>query len=201
MSLSVYQFKITLLETQPKIWRTIQVPENYNFWDLHVAIQDAMGWLDYHLHEFNFLQDEEVIRIGLPDEEFGDDNILLDWEVDIATYFKNTGIVARYSYDFGDGWEHLVELEAILPANASATYPLCIAGKRACPPEDCGGAPGFEELLATLQHGKADEKKALNTWLKNHAKNYYPYQPEVFDPQAVRFDDPEVRWANAFSAK
>ena len=197
----VYQFKIMLLDIQPDIWRTIQVPENYNFWDLHVAIQDAMGWLDYHLHEFNFMKGKELIRIGMPDEESTGTSTLLGWEVNIKTYFEKVGTTARYSYDFGDGWEHFIELETILPANASINYPICIAGERACPPEDCGGVPGFEGLLETLQRGKAGEKKELNEWLKNHAQNYYPFQAEVFDPQAVKFDDPELRWANAFSAK
>ena len=197
----VYQFKIMLLDIQPDIWRTIQVPENYNFWDLHVAIQDAMGWLDYHLHEFNFMKGKELIRIGMPDEESTGTSTLLGWEVNIKTYFEKVGTTARYSYDFGDGWEHFIELETMLPANASINYPICIAGERACPPEDCGGVPGFEGLLETLQRGKAGEKKELNEWLKNHAQNYYPFQAEVFDPQAVKFDDPELRWANAFSAK
>lgn len=203
MSQFIYQFKVTLEDTLPEIWRTIQVFDNYSFWDLHVAIQDAMGWLDYHLHEFNFVSgtSKELMRIGMPDEEFGDTNNLLSWEVSIQKYFESVGTVARYTYDFGDGWEHLIELEAILPAIADINYPVCIAGARACPPEDCGGLPGFEDLLETLQRGKASEKKELNEWLKNHAKNYYPYLAEVFDPQAVKFDDPELRWANAFSAK
>ena len=198
----IYQFNITLMDTQPDIWRTIQVSENDSFWNLHVAIQDAMGWLDYHLHEFNFVDrtSKNLIRIGMPDEEFGDASILLGWEVRIKTYFEKAGTIARYSYDFGDGWEHEVKLEAILPANAAISYPACIAGERACPPEDRGGIPGFEELLETLQHGNASEKKELNQWLKNHAKNYFPYSPEAFDPRAVKFDDPELRWANAFSA-
>ena len=201
MSQSIYQFKITLIDTLPEIWRTIQVPDNYNFWDLHVAIQDAMGWLDCHLHEFNFMQANETIRIGMPDVESADASALLSWEVSIKTYFEKSGKTARYSYDFGDGWEHLIEFEATLPANTAMKYPICIAGERACPPEDCGGVPGFEDMLAILQHGKASEKKDLNQWLKNHAKNYYPFQAEVFDPLAVNFDDPELRWANAFSTK
>ena len=194
----IYQFKITLMDTQPDIWRVIQVPSNYSFWDLHIAIQDAMGWLDYHLHEFNFSDDNALIRIGMPDEESDNSNTLLGWEVNIKTYFEKVGTIARYSYDFGDGWEHEVVLEAIMPLDTAIHYPACIAGERACPPEDCGGVPGFEEMLATLKHGKASEKKELNQWLKDHTKNYFPYLPEAFDPQAVMFEDPEIRWANAF---
>ncbi len=195
----IYQFKIKLLYTQPEIWRIIQVPDHYSFWDLHVAMQDAMGWLDCHLHEFNFVGDSALIRIGMPDEESNESNTLLGWEVNIKTHFEKVGTVARYSYDFGDGWDHEVLLEAILPLDNALHYPACVAGERACPPEDCGGVPGFEELLATLKHGKDSEKKELNQWLKDHAKNYYPYLPEEFDPQEVKFDDPEIRWANAFS--
>ncbi len=202
MSQLIYQFRVTLLDTLPDIWRCIQVPENYSFWDIHVAIQDAMGWLDYHLHEFNFIdkKSKNTIKIGMPDEELAESSSLLSWEVSIKTHFTKVGTKAQYLYDFGDNWEHLIELEAILPANDSTQYPTCIAGERACPPEDCGGVPGFEDLLDTLQHGKTSEKKELNQWLKNHAKNYYPYAPEAFDPQAVIFDDPELRWANAFNA-
>lgn len=195
----VYQFKITLMDIQPEIWRIIQVPDHYSFWDLHVAMQDAMGWLDCHLHEFNFAGDSALISIGMPDEESNESNTLLGWEVNIKTHFEKVGTIARYSYDFGDGWEHQILLEAILALDNTIHYPACVAGERACPPEDCGGVPGFEELLATLKHGKASEKKELNQWLKDHAKNYYPYLPEEFDPQAVKFDDPEIRWANTFS--
>jgi hypothetical protein len=201
MPRSIYQFKITLIDTLPEIWRTIQVPDDYSFWDLHVAIQDAMGWLDYHLHEFNFKNGESVVRIGMPDEEFGDANILLGWETNIKPYFDKIGATALYAYDFGDGWEHLIKLEGILLTNAAIQYPICIAGERACPPEDCGGTPGFEDLLATLQHGKAAEKKELNQWLKNHEKNYHPFKPDVFESHMVKFDDPELRWENVFSRK
>jgi hypothetical protein len=199
MAQTIYQFKITLIHTLPEIWRTIQVPESYNFWDLHVAIQDAMGWLDYHLHEFNIKHGKELIRIGMPDEEFGDANILLGWETNIKTYFEKVGTIARYDYDFGDGWEHEVKLEAILLADSAINYPICLAGERACPPEDCGGIPGFEQMLETLESGKASEKREVNDWLKNHAKNYYPFVATRFEPTTVIFDDPELRWANAFS--
>ena len=194
----VYQFKITLIVTQPDIWRVIQVSDDYSFWDLHVAIQDAMGWLDCHLHEFNFAGNKELISIGIPDEESDNSNTLLGWEVNIKTHFEKLGTIARYTYDFGDGWEHEVVLEAILSLDSAIRYPLCIAGERACPPEDCGGVPGFEEVLATLKHGKAGEKKELNQWLKDHTKSYYPYSPDVFDSLAVQFDDPKIRWAHAF---
>lgn len=196
----IYQFKITLTDIYPEIWRTIQVPEDYNFWDLHVAIQDAMGWLDCHLHTFYFVEKNtrNITRIEMPDEDAENDS-LIDWEVPIKQFFTKVGVIGGYDYDFGDGWIHQVALEAILPRDNTQNYPICIAGERACPPEDCGGIPGFEEILATLAHGKASEKKEINQWLKNHAKNYYPFNPDEFNPSMVKFNDSEVRWANAFN--
>ncbi len=139
----VYQFKVSLLEITPPIWRTIQVPETYSFWDLHVALQDAMGWLDYHLHLFRMTKPGtgEVAQIGIPDDDpfEGDEPILPGWEVPLAPYFPHAGVMARYDYDFGDGWEHEVTLEAIVPRQKGKKCPLCLGGARACPPEDCGG--------------------------------------------------------------
>lgn len=84
----VYQFKITLKDIEPPIWRRIQVPETYSFWDLHVAIQDAMGWKDSHFHEFAFFNPESGLleRIGIPDEEC-EGEVLPAWEKEIAHYF------------------------------------------------------------------------------------------------------------------
>ena len=88
----IYQFKITLTDIYPDIWRTIQVPEDYNFWDLHVAIQDAMGWLDCHLHTFYFVEKNtrNITRIEMPDEDAENDS-LIDWEVPIKQFFTKVG--------------------------------------------------------------------------------------------------------------
>ena len=146
----VYEFKLRLLEVSPPIWRSIQVPETYSFWDLHVALQDAMGWLDYHLHLFRVAKPDtgEAVQIGIPDDDAfeGDEPSLPGWEIPIAHYFPRSGVVARYEYDFGDGWEHELTLEAILPRQRGQKYPRCVGGARACPPEDCGGIGGYEDL-------------------------------------------------------
>lgn len=128
----VYQFGVVLLEVVPPIWRTIQVLGTYSFWDLHVAIQDSMGWLDYHLHLFRVSRPGtgDAVQIGIPDEDAfgGDGPILPGWEVPIASYFTHPGAVAKYEYDFGDGWEHEVTLEAIVPRQKGRRYPRCLAG-------------------------------------------------------------------------
>lgn len=99
----VLQFKITLLESKPQIWRRIQIPEQYSFWDLHVAIQEAMGWTDSHLHAFEVMDftTGEPQQIGIPDEG-GWNNILPGWDFRISDYFCKQGDATIYEYDFGD---------------------------------------------------------------------------------------------------
>lgn len=195
----IYQFRIELLGVEPSIWRRILVPANYSFWDLHVAIQDSMGWLDYHLHEFRVKKPSgrKVIEIGIPDSET-DRDILAGWEVPISDYFVEPGITAAYDYDFGDGWQHKVLLEGVLLKELLVKYPVCVAGERACPPEDCGGIPGYENLLRVLSNPRTIECKDMVSWLKGHAKNYFPYQAEHFSPEEVKFWNPAKRWQIAF---
>lgn len=112
----IHQFKISLLGIRPQIWRRIEVPDTYTFWDLHVAIQDSMGWLDYHLHEFEIPNPEtrQPDCIGIPDDEWDDDReVLAGWRTPIDSYFSLKNSLALYKYDFGDGWEHEVRLEGI----------------------------------------------------------------------------------------
>ena len=140
----VYQFKVTLKGLKPALWRRIQVPETYSFWDLHVAVQDAMGWQDSHLHDFRVrnLHTRKKERIGIPDEDF-DLKILPGWECDIRDYFSIENSSATYVYDYGDNCEHTVKLEKILPRDEEMKYPRCTDGERACPPENCGGIHGY----------------------------------------------------------
>jgi len=104
----VCQFLIVLPNTDPLVWRRVQVPESYSFWDLHVAIQDAMGWKDYHLHEFTVVDSKtgRVSRIGIPDDEMPDERPCLgSWKVPIARYLSYGSDPVRYRYDFGDDWD------------------------------------------------------------------------------------------------
>jgi hypothetical protein len=181
----------------PPIWRTIQVPGTYSFWDLHVAIQDSMGWLDYHLHLFRVSRPgtSDAVQIGIPDEDAfeGDEPILPGWEVPIASYFTHPGAVAKYEYDFGDGWEHEVTLEAIVPRQKGRRYPSCLAGERACPPEDCGGVGGYEDLMAVMRDPTHEAYESTLRWLGGGR-----FDPERFDAKAVKFDHPGKRWDLAF---
>lgn len=188
----VYQFKICLQLTDPLIWRRIQVPENYSFWDLHVAIQDAMGWKDCHLHSFTLTnpKDGKEVRIEIPDDKFiteGDEIGLADYDEFIADYFTQTNSKAEYEYDFGDSWIHEVELEGIFPKIPKQRYPKCLDGDRACPPEDCGSIPGYEEIVEAMKKPKSSRAKELIDWLG------YKYDPADFKPEDVVFDNPSKR--------
>jgi hypothetical protein len=144
---TVLCFTVTLEETEPPIWRRIEIPATYDFWGLHVAIQDAMGWLDSHLHEFEVPDPStgRAVRVGAPDDEFPDERPTAPgWVLPVAPYFCEPGVTARYVYDFGDDWVHRVTFEGRSPRAVGANYPRCTGGARRCPPEDCGGVGGFE---------------------------------------------------------
>jgi hypothetical protein len=190
----VCQFLIVLPKSDPLVWRRIQVPERYSFWDLHVAIQDAMGWKDYHLHEFLAVDSKtrQQARIGLPDDEMPDERPCLPgWQVPVARYLTHGAEPARYRYDFGDDWEHTVEFEDLLPADGQP-YPRCVAGGGACPPEDVGGAHGYAEFLRAIRDARHPEHRSMLEWAGG------VFDPYSFDPQTVTFDDPRKRWERAF---
>lgn len=195
----VYQFKITLKDIKPLIWRRIQVPKTYTFWDFHVAIQDSMGWHDSHLHEFeivNPLNGKKTI-IGIPneDEDFANYKTLPGWKQKIADYFSKENKSANYIYDFGDNWEHKIILEKILPKENNVTYPLCVKGERACPPEDCGGTYGYEDFLKIIGDPDDEQHEEMLEWIGGE------FNPEHFDPNEVTFDDPAERFKNAFGIR
>ncbi len=191
----ILQIRISLVDIVPPIWRRIQIPSTYSFWDLHVAIQDAMGWLDYHLHAFRIpdLRQGTLVEIGIPDDEYeAGQQTLPGWEIGVEDYLNYWSPVAVYEYDFGDGWVHVVQLEARLPARKGTSYPNCLAGERKCPPEDCGGTGGYEEFLEAIADSRHPEHKAMLEWVGGS------FDAEDFNPSSVEFSDPRKRWKQAF---
>jgi hypothetical protein len=194
----VHQFLIVLVGTDPLVWRRIQVPQRSTFWDLHVAIQDAMGWLDSHLHEFRLLDvtETQVVSIGIPsDEDPADRPVLPGWEVRVSSFFERRewhAPPAMYAYDFGDDWEHVVVHEGMEPADEKLTYPRCVGGARRCPPEDCGGVHGYEEFLKAIADRRHPEHRTMVEWIGGE------FDPDAFDPGVVVFDDPRQRLKMAF---
>ena len=134
------------------------------------------------------------MSFGMPDEEAP--NVLPDWKLKIARYFTPQNPKAVHRYDFGDGWEHLIELEDIHAREAGITYPQCLGGKRASPPEDCGGPCGYTELLRIIKDPTHEEYADKTGWLEY--MKCEGFDPEHFEPAEVRFDDPDKRWEVAF---
>ncbi|MHB8882983.1 MAG: plasmid pRiA4b ORF-3 family protein [Thermodesulfovibrionales bacterium] len=187
----VYQFKVTLQEISPTIWRRIRVPAEYSFWDLHVAIQDVFGWTDSHLHEFRMKNPKtgRKVAIGIPDEDFGA-KVSFGWKKKIADFFTLANSKAEYIYDFGDDWQHIILLEEILPAKKGIDYPLCVDGERACPPEDCGGPHGYEDFLNIIMDPGNEEHEEMLDWAGGE------FHPEHFACSEIVFDDPAERLKN-----
>ena len=173
----ILQLRVGLLLMPLPVWRRFLVSEQYSFWDLHVAIQDSMGWQDKHLHQFTL--DDPVtaqrIRLGIPDDSgfYGDNEVLPCWEYPVKRFMKPGALPALYTYDFGDEWQHEILLEANLPAKRSMKLPHCLDGEGTCPQEDCGGPAACRDHLE-------------------------PVLGDEFSPEEVVFENPRERWDRAF---
>ena len=134
-------FKIQIKEiSKPPVWRRLVIPETFSFHQLHLVIQDAFGWYNCHLYEFTPKAYSGGLSIQLPHEE-SEPEEKDSRETKLNEYFEKEGDQLVYVYDFGDSWEHSVVLKEIEPNKV--TTPSCIGGKGKCPPEDCGGYPGY----------------------------------------------------------
>jgi hypothetical protein len=145
----IYQLKVTLLGTDPPIWRRVLVPAAMTLAKLHNVLQIAMGWGDEHMHEFRAGQR----RFGRPEpaEPFMRmSRVESERTVALAAVLQRVGAKMIYTYDFGDSWEHALLFEKQFVADPHTTYPVCTDGQFACPPEDCGGIPGYYDLLDAL---------------------------------------------------
>lgn len=169
---NIYQLKVTLVGSKPPIWRTILVPSNIILSKLHIALQISMGWTNCHLHQFIV----DGVFYGIQDDDFG-----MDMEIENEDKYKLDQLLkvekesVIYEYDFGDGWEHKILLEKILPFEKDSQPASCIKGKRACPPEDCGGIWGYQELLEALNDVKHPEHESMLEWLGGE------FNSEAFD--------------------
>jgi hypothetical protein len=197
MPATAHRFHIKLEGIDPPVWRRIRVSSSYTFWDLHVAIQDAMGWLDCHLHLYRVRNPEtgKLESIGIPDDEpyLDEPPCLAGWDVPIASYFVKEGDAASYEYDFGDGWRHTVALESIDTIRKGEPRLTCLGGERRCPPEDCGGIHGYAEMLEVIADANHPEHEEMLRWLGG------AYDAQAFSPSDVKFDNPIARWRQAFT--
>jgi hypothetical protein len=171
--MNIYQIKVTLRHIHPPVWRRIEVPADIKLDKLHHVLQATMGWTDSHMHAFRL----GMVQYGTPSREFPDmfrneRTVRLDQLVAI-------GKKLIYEYDFGDGWEHEIKIEKALTPEPGMRYPRCTAGKRACPPDDCGGPWGYEHLLEVLRDPKHGEHEEMREWIGGD------FDPDEFDPIEV----------------
>lgn len=151
------QFKVTLEGSNPSIWRRIQVGENISFQQLHFVLQAAMGWMNAHLHEFN-VNDR---RIGMVDDEFVDENVENENEIQLSELHLQPGDKFTYLYDFGDSWNHIIEVEPV--KQMAEELPYVLDGASMGPPEDIGGIPGLEMLkiaISNPEHPQYEDLRA-----------------------------------------
>ena len=169
----VYQLRVTLRDSKPPIWRRLLVLDSTTLYKLHQIIQVAMGWTDSHLHQFII----ENKRYSIPSPD--------DWEpvIDERRTHLNQVIPSEkfkfvYVYDFGDSWEHEILVEKTLPSEPGVKYPLCIKGKRACPPEDVGGIWGYDSFLEAMSD-------------PNHKEHdfYFEWWGSEFDPEEFSVEE------------
>ena len=170
----IYQLRIELLDLEPAIWRQVLVPASIRLHKLHVVLLWTMGWAGGHLHEFIIGHD----HYGEPDPHY--DTPPLIQRDDRATLGAALGgrKAFTYLYDYGDGWEHRVTVEKILPPDPAMKSPQCLNGANACPPEDVGGPPGYVEFLQAISDPKHDEHEDQLEWCGGS-----------FDPTAFRLED------------
>ena len=170
----IHQLKVTLKGGRPAIWRRVLVRSDTTLAQLHQVLQIAMGWYNSHLHEFV----ADGVQYGVPDTELGltaqDERA-----VTLADVAPAAGHRLLYEYDFGDGWEHDVLVEKLFEAEPGATYPVCVKGRRACPPEDVGGPWGYAELLEILNDPHDAEYQERVEWVGGE------FDPEQFDIENV----------------
>lgn len=192
---TVYQLKVTLKDIDPPIWRRLLVSPSVILFELHEVLQLAMGWWDSHLHEFT----QDDIHYQPPDPEndlYSDITPVNSKKTRLSKLLSKPGDKMEYLYDFGDGWVHEILLEGVLLEEPGRKYPLCLSGARACPPEDCGSTPGYEDLIEAMRDPKHPERERFLEWLGG------PYDPEAFNLETINSDleDFEEAWAKKLAS-
>ncbi|NUN66922.1 plasmid pRiA4b ORF-3 family protein (plasmid) [Pseudanabaena biceps] len=171
---TVYQLKITLKHSKPPIWRRVQVLNTTTLHQLHQVIQLTMGWTNSHLYQFTI----NGVDYGQPIAEY-DFKPCNDKTIKLDRLITSEKFKFHYTYDMGDDWEHEILVEKILPREADNHYPSCLTGKRACPPEDCGGVWGYSEFIVAIQDPDHPEHEQMLDWVGGR------FDPNEFDINEV----------------
>ena len=191
----IYHLKVVLLGSKPPVWRRLQVAGDAKLDWLHAALQVTMGWTNSHLHQFN-MGEACYSDTRHHSAEFEDDQkILEEREFTLQQIAPHEQDAFGYEYDFGDSWTHEITVEKILPDAAPSPPALCLDGARACPPEDCGGVWGYENLLKILKNRKHPEHKNMKAWLGRE------FDPETFDVEKTNLWLQKLKWPRVTEAQ
>ena len=169
----IYQLKITLRDSKPPIWRRVLIPGTFSLYKLHNVIQIAMGWTNSHLHQF--IINDQYYSIPSPDDM---EPVVDERRYSVSRIASHMARRFVYEYDFGDSWEHEIVVEKSLLSEKGVKYPVCLKGKRACPPEDVGGAWGYQGFLEAISNPRHPEHASYLEWVGGE-----------FDPEAFDVDD------------
>jgi len=169
---TVHTIKVTLRGSQPPIWRRLEVPSASTLQQLHNIIQSAFGWEDYHM----WALETAGQRYGAAGSDLG---IRSAASKRLGQVAPRVGDKLRYTYDFGDDWEHDIIVEAVTEAEPATAYPRCLTGRRACPPEDCGGIWGYGYLVEILADPAHEEHQERLEWLGLNSAD--EFDPAAFD--------------------
>lgn len=166
-----YQLKVSLIGIEPEIWRRIAAPSNIKLSRLHDTLQAAMGWKSRHLHRFKvgstiYMRTDFEMDIEYEDEA----------QATLADIVPSPPGVLLYEYDLGDSWNHLVVVENYwMGDDREAALPLCVGGAGACPPEDVGGLPGYQDFLRVVLDSADEEHESMLAWAGG------TFDPQEFD--------------------
>ena len=173
---TVHRLKVTLRDVHPAVWRRIELLSSTSLPALSIVLEAAMGWRGGHLHAF----EAGDVTYELPNDDIVAFGVTVDERtVHLAEVVPEAGTMFRWDYDFGDGWEHDVLVEAVEPRQLGVVYPRCLAGERACPPDDCGGPWGYANVLASWADPDHPDRVELSDWLPPG------FDPEAFDVAAT----------------
>ena len=173
----LYRLKVTLRESRPPIWRRFVVPSDITLKRCHDALQAVMGWTNSHLHQF----EARGVVYGTSDPEYGFRRISENRTTLDQVLLKPRDRM-KYEYDFGDGWEHDIVLEAVLPSEPDGLYPRIEGGKRACPPEDVGGVHGYAHFLEAIGDPEHPEHRDMVDWAGS------TFDPDAFTVRQANLD-------------
>jgi uncharacterized protein len=192
----VYDVRVTLLGAEPPVWRLVRVPADAQLSLVHSVLQLAMGWEDYHLHEF---VGADRKRYGVVDDEYIDVEVLDEQQYPLSALLGEPGDRCLYVYDFGDDWVHELKLESVSEPGPGDEPIWCLDGAGACPPEDCGGVPGYAALLESLRDrtdgehadavellGEEFDPEAFDCAdFNDQVRDMYQEEPDMLAPEAV----------------